>query len=694
MNKEHIKGIKDKPLSGRNEDKLGITDSAEALTKFIDTCQTPMTIGIQGSWGTGKTSILNMMKERMEDKNPSYEHVWVNAWEHSLLSKPEETLFKIVNNIILDIVPNDKEIKKTTAKILGQVVRLGAAFVGGGAAKDVIDDVMDTGDGNQIKILKSQLEDIINAKKNVEKIIIYIDDLDRINPPDAVAILELLKNIFDIEKCVFVLAIDYDVVVKGLRSKYNEQTAENEWEYRAFFDKIIQLPFQMPVGDYDIGKYVSSLMHDIDYLNQDDLDADDLIQIKIVVENSIQGNPRSLKRLINSLSLIEILDNIKNPTSDSNEISEDTDDQGFGREDEKLFDQDFNREDEKLLLFILVCIQIAYPDIYEILAKDPIFTDWNEDTAFKYTQLKELGKNEEDNKQFNKEFEEAKKRIVKIQIGEGEEIEASLFNDDWEHALYRICYANVSLKPKVESISKLLNFLNKDYLSGENAEKAKEVYQKIFTKAAVTSVTSSDTRKDDTKTGAPTYLNGLDDYLKYHEKEKTLNKDYDDVSLNLLKALDKGLNDLLSVDPNLKPIYTPSACLTLNYRQLKNAKFCQIRGGKTDKQEIKNGFTDKQEFFINIFLLKHNTQYRNTHKKTGIHPFQSPHGEEFYGIRITNEDEMYKVLKSGLIEDSMGHRKACQDKKSKLIKNRKLSKPELKKIFYNDLKEYHKNRSK
>jgi len=682
MNKEHIKGIKDKPLSGRNEDKLGITDSAKALTEFIDTCQTPMTIGIQGSWGTGKTSILNMMKERMEDKNPSYEHVWVNAWEHSLLSKPEETLFKIVNNIILDIVPNDKEIKKTTAKILGQVVRLGAAFVGGGAAKDVIDDVMDTGDGNQIKILKSQLEDIINAKKNVEKIIIYIDDLDRINPPDAVAILELLKNIFDIEKCVFVLAIDYDVVVKGLRSKYNEQTAENEWEYRAFFDKIIQLPFQMPVGDYDIGKYVSSLMHDIDYLNQDDLDADDLIQIKIVVENSIQGNPRSLKRLINSLSLIEILDRIKNPSSDSSEVSEDTDDQGFGI------------EDEKLLLFILVCIQIAYPDIYEILAKDPIFTDWNEDTAFKYTQLKELGKNEEDNKQFNKEFEEAKKRIVKIQTGEDEEIEASLFNDDWEHALYRICYANVSLKPKVESISKLLNFLNKDYLSGENAEKAKEVYQKIFTKAAVTSVTSSDTRKDDTKTGAPTYLNGLDDYLKYHEKEKTLNKDYDDVSLNLLKALDKGLNDLLSVDPNLKPIYTPSGCLTLNYRQLKNAKFCQIRGGKTDKQEIKNGFTDKQEFFINIFLLKHNTQYRNTHKKTGIHPFQSPHGEEFYGIRITNEDEMYKVLKSGLIEDSMGHRKACQDKKSKLIKNRKLSKPELKKIFYNDLKEYHKNRSK
>ena len=262
----------------------------------------------------------------------------------------------------------------------------------------------------------------------------------------------------------------------------------------------------------------------------------------------------------------------------------------------------------------MVCIQIAYPDIYEILAKDPIFTDWNEDTAFKYTQLKELGKNEDDNKQFNKEFEEAKKRIVKIQTGEDEEIEASLFNDDWEHALYRICYANVSLKPKVESISKLLNFLNKDYLSGENSEKAKEVYQKIFSKAAVTSVTSSDTRKDDTKTGAPTYLNSLDDYIEYHEKENTLSKNYNDKSKILLRKLDEGLKTLFGDNPNLKPIYTPSGCLTLNYKQLKNAKFCQIRGAKNDKEEMRREFVDEQEFFIHIFLLKHNTQYRNTHK--------------------------------------------------------------------------------
>ena len=72
---------------------------------------------------------------------------------------------------------------------------------------------------------------------------VYVDDLDRIDPEDAVSILELLKNIFNIKDCVFVLAIDYQVVVKGLKEKFGEPTPENEWEFRSFFDKIIQLPF-------------------------------------------------------------------------------------------------------------------------------------------------------------------------------------------------------------------------------------------------------------------------------------------------------------------------------------------------------------------------------------------------------------------------------------------------------------------
>ena len=55
-----------------------------------------------------------------------------------------------------------------------------------------------------------------------------------------IEILELLKNIFDLEKCVFILAIDYDVVIKGLKPKFGELTDANEREFRSFFDICLQ----------------------------------------------------------------------------------------------------------------------------------------------------------------------------------------------------------------------------------------------------------------------------------------------------------------------------------------------------------------------------------------------------------------------------------------------------------------------
>ena len=81
-------GIIDEPNPGEEEDKLGIERHAAALTKFIRYTATPLTIGIQGEWGSGKTSLLNSIYSSLE--NDKYLQVWINSWEHSLLSSPEE----------------------------------------------------------------------------------------------------------------------------------------------------------------------------------------------------------------------------------------------------------------------------------------------------------------------------------------------------------------------------------------------------------------------------------------------------------------------------------------------------------------------------------------------------------------------------------------------------------------------------
>ena len=53
----------------RNLDKLNLIPYAEALSEFIETSDTPMTVGLQGDWGTGKTSMLNML--RGDEANPT-----------------------------------------------------------------------------------------------------------------------------------------------------------------------------------------------------------------------------------------------------------------------------------------------------------------------------------------------------------------------------------------------------------------------------------------------------------------------------------------------------------------------------------------------------------------------------------------------------------------------------------------------
>ena len=127
-------------------------------------------------------------------------------------------------------------------------------------------------------------------------------------------ILELLKNIFNIEHCVFVLAIDYQVVVKGLEHKIGKQTPENEYEFRAYFDKIIQLPFMMPLGKYNLVKFVKNLLERIKFFESEI--NEEQFNLDIYIKNTIGNNPRSIKRLMNSAVIINLLHKSKKSETD------------------------------------------------------------------------------------------------------------------------------------------------------------------------------------------------------------------------------------------------------------------------------------------------------------------------------------------------------------------------------------------
>ncbi len=515
-------GIVDEALAKGGEDALKISSYKDALVEFVKRTDTPMTIGVQGEWGSGKTSLLNQIWNDLDQFNKDddsiddFKQIWINSWEHSLLCSPEECLMKIINEIILELLDADgdkkraEKITKGVNNIMKGALRIGSSLTLGSAGVNAVDDIFSE-NSNSIKELREQLKKLVSEIKTLEtnkygKVVIFVDDLDRIDPKDAVSILELLKNIFNIKDCVFVLAIDYQVVVKGLVGKFGQPTPENEWEFRAFFDKIIQLPFSMPMGNYDIANYVLGLLGEINfYAGKEDLDPELINQFVI---KSIGGNPRSIKRLINSLALIKILND-----KDAGDTS-----------DGVLTDKD-----TAMIMFAMVCLQIAHPEIYQLFADNPNFREWDEELAYRETQKKE-----ETDANWEKNFAQAST--------------TDNFDAEWERCLFRVCYLNPRRRSKATSISQFISLFDEEF------DKQTDVIKLIETalgQTAVTSVSSKENPNIRPPKGSYQrfYVSGYDAWISNYKEKHNMELKYPDFPLKETENTIKSYLDFLKAAP-------------------------------------------------------------------------------------------------------------------------------------------------
>lgn len=456
--------IIDVPRIQGQDDLFGIERYQDALCEFIKMADTPMTIALQGEWGSGKTSLMNTLRFALcDDHGAPFYGIWLNTWQHSLMNSPENTLIKIIEGLTADIIRIISKEHETKAKEMATkalrffkkasvaVAKIGAERVIGGGG-DVISALAEGGEREMLlNDFKEELGKAINEliKFDIEKntgkkgILFFIDDLDRIDPPVAVNILELLKNIFDLQNCVFILAIDYDVVIKGLKPKFGELTPKNEREFRSFFDKIIQLPFAMPVASYQIERFLAPALKTVGYLDEEELNSDENLIMKLAefANLSVGTNPRALKRLTNTLSLINLL------TKDDNE-SDDT--------------------NAKMINFALVCMQIAYPHIYNNLIKDPDFLKWD---AAKASQMKLKPLSEDEQKQLEATTE---------------------FDEAWEKVLFQMCQQDTYSSNRAFQISKLLNKIREIVNDDENLG---ETVEQVLELSAVTNLVANDQQK-------------------------------------------------------------------------------------------------------------------------------------------------------------------------------------------------------
>lgn len=446
--------IKDRPIQKATEDQLKVSRYADALVSFIMNSDTPITIGLQGEWGTGKTSLMYMLQEELLKRNVATS--WVNTWEYSMFRGVKETTPAVLNGLLSTLEEScgkNWTIKKETEQAMKKVGRFFGNIINQVGVNQLGVDMKAAIDANnpegmsraEIAQIKGDISEIIDKlikdpNNSYQRVVFFVDDLDRINPVDAVEVLEALKNMFDMDHCIFVLAIDYDVVVKGLEGKFGKKTEENEREFRSFFDKIIQVPFSMPTGAYDIDFFLDEKLKGLGMNIPDSLK-----QLYLeVVKNSVGHNPRSLKRFINTFSLLNTIRKAE-VTDDNSQSSEAT----------------------EFMLFALLGIQITYPKIFRYLGMNQDYNKWNQAFAARIgldwqvisEKVKEYGDNQ-------------------------------LVDEDWEKVVWGLCQADAYLKSRAFSILELLNVL-KDHFR-DNLE---DVMQNALEFAAITAVDDSDESK-------------------------------------------------------------------------------------------------------------------------------------------------------------------------------------------------------
>jgi Predicted P-loop ATPase len=246
---------------------------------------------------------MQIMRDMLASRG--YETIFFQSWEYGNEEKPWiPFMIKIVDALFEHRVDKKKLIRAiflfstdvvlqnysrgavSTGVILNLIVRsrinsLFKNWLDKGTEK-VIERV------NKIETFKGAIEK--RAEESLKgKIIIFIDDLDRIPEDKIVDFLDSLKIFLDIRGCIFVLGCDYNILQNALTKKHEEKL------YKDYFDKIVQVEFYIPkISEQAIRNY----LHFLTGWNDDEIETH-------LVTHSIGGNPRKIKRVVNATMLIK-----------------------------------------------------------------------------------------------------------------------------------------------------------------------------------------------------------------------------------------------------------------------------------------------------------------------------------------------------------------------------------------------------
>lgn len=324
-----VRALSDKPSA---IDLLQFGDYADALADFIrnERTEKPLTIGIDGSWGAGKTTLMEMVRDRLapivgnnRDKE-KIRTVWFNAWKYD---EQESVWAALALEILSQVRKQSTRCQRVrlwfklnlkrfdTANFLKRLARatiypltlvlvclaevwalhhwmhlkvdafrvstfiasagvLGASFMIAREVRDELVTPFDLGISGYLRKpdyrarlgFITEFEDdfklVIDAVTESGKwpLTVFIDDLDRCEPPKPAEIIEAVNLLLDSKHCVFVIGMDTQAIAASIEAKYGKVAQNFVGRDKAggltmgqrFIEKIIQIHFRIPTATQEV----------------------------------------------------------------------------------------------------------------------------------------------------------------------------------------------------------------------------------------------------------------------------------------------------------------------------------------------------------------------------------------------------------------------------------------------------------
>ena len=299
-------------------DFLNYSEVAELTTDLLrDKRMLPVSVGIFGAWGTGKSTLLNLIEKQLHTEEAGNDFIIVrfDVWLYQGFDDARAALMEVISATLLKAAGDNASLAGKAKKLLQRVDKirlLGLAAEGGAALMgvptfgalnkgiDALSELLNgSGDVDDVHDVQSAVDTIQKKTKGLiepgkrqtppkqiaafrdefgnlldelgKTLVVFIDNLDRCSPKQTIHTLEALRLFLFLPNTAFVVAADEEMVRGSVTAHFKEIDERHVTDY---LDKLIQVPVRVPrVGVQEVRAYMFLLFADAAHIDASLLEA-------------------------------------------------------------------------------------------------------------------------------------------------------------------------------------------------------------------------------------------------------------------------------------------------------------------------------------------------------------------------------------------------------------------------------------